>query len=412
MSLSANISVMFAKLLRKKFAGVQQPLAKHLSIMLIELLILSPLVFLCYVWLKLKCKEILVVGVSSPSISVFVATLEPELRKRQQNSLSLDKTIVLNLSEDANSHVRKMYDEIVNIYGIESRFRRRVIWWASKFGVKTIVPDQVFNDISWKTMKPSIVLPTDDCERGYAYLASKGIGKDQDFVCYATRTESYYLKLISQGVVAKPRSVRNPDEQIYLDVGSKLSEKGLPVIRMGKDLNTSLSEPNAIIDYASTNRTDALDCFLLSKCKFLINGATGIVWFRRLFNMPSLNCDIYDIRNTQTTRDLNLFQRVRFISSGKYATISEMLEMRSEYADERHQARLGIELVQNSFSEILDACDEMNQRIDGTWVTTKEDEQLHNEYLNLVSRYSDLPAWNGGGRVGTSFLRTYRDLLC
>ena len=127
--------------------------------------------------------------------------------------------------------------------------------------------------------------------------------------------------------------------------------------------------------------------------------------------MPSLNCDVYDVRNTQTRNDLFLFQRVRYSSSGEFATISEMLGMRSEYADERHQIRLGVELVKNSFGEILEACNEMNSRIDGTWVTTREDEYLHNEYMNLVSQYSDLPAWNGGGRVGASFLRANRDLL-
>ena len=183
---------------------------------------------------------------------------------------------------------------------------------------------------------------------------------------------------------------------------------------MGKNLNTSVrsTRPTAVIDYATTNRTDALDCFLLNRCKFLINGATGIVWFRRLFNLPTLNCDIYDVRNTQTLGDLFLFQRARFVSSGEFVTISEMLKMRSEYADERHQDRLGVELVKNSFDDILEACNEMNKRIDGSWVTTREDEELHNIYIDLVTRYTDLPSWNGGGSVSSSFLRANRELLC
>ena len=413
MSLSANIFVMFAKLRWRKFAGVQQPLGHWFIRHVLEFVVLSPAILVTWLYLKLLKFEVIIVGIASSAISIFLAPLEPELRRRRENKNGLAKTIVLNLSEDANSHIRKLYDEVVTIYGTESRFRRRLVWWASKLGIQTAIPDQVLSDRSWHAMKPSVVLSSEDREKGYDYLESIGIGRNQEFVCYATRTESYYRKLFSDGVVGKSRSIRNPDEQIYLDVGSRLSESGLPVLRMGKDLNTSVrsTRPTAVIDYATTNRTDALDCFLLNRCKFLINGATGIVWFRRLFNLPTLNCDIYDVRNTQTLGDLFLFQRARYVSSGEFATISEMLKMRSEYADERHQSRLGVVLVRNSFDEILEACNEMNSRFDGTWVTTQQDEELQRRYQELIIKYSDKPNWNGGGRVGTQFLRDNQDLL-
>jgi putative glycosyltransferase (TIGR04372 family) len=405
---------MFAKLRWRKFAGVQQPLGHWFIRHVLEFVVLSPAILVTWLYLKRLKFEVIIVGIASSAISIFLAPLEPELRRRRENKNGLAKTIVLNLSEDANSHIRKLYDEVVTIYGTESRFRRRLVWWASKLGIETAMPDQVLSDSAWHAMKPSVVLSSEDREKGYDYLESIGIGRNQEFVCYATRTESYYRKLFSDGVVGKSRSIRNPDEQIYLDVGSRLSESGLPVIRMGKDLNTSVrsTRPTAVIDYATTNRTDALDCFLLNRCKFLINGATGIVWFRRLFNLSTLHCDIYDVRNTQTLGDLFLFQRARIVSSGEFATISEMLKMRSEYADERHQDRLGVELVKNSFDDILEACNEMNKRIDGSWVTTKEDEELQNIYIDLVTRYTDLPSWNGGGRVSSSFLRANRELLC
>ena len=85
--------------------------------------------------------------------------------------------------------------------------------------------------------------------------------------------------------------------------------------------------------------------------------------------------------------------------------------MRSEYSDERHQGRLGIELIKNTADEILSACNEMNSRIDGTWITTPQDEELQQRYLSLVVKYSDQPTWRGVGRVGTQFLRDNQDLL-
>ena len=85
--------------------------------------------------------------------------------------------------------------------------------------------------------------------------------------------------------------------------------------------------------------------------------------------------------------------------------------MKSEYSDERHQARLGVELVKNTADEIYSACQEMNTRIDGNWDTTPEDEVLQKRYLDLVIKYSDQPTWRGGGRVGAQFLRDNQNLL-
>ena len=111
------------------------------------------------------------------------------------------------------------------------------------------------------------------------------------------------------------------------------------------------------------------------------------------------------------TNDISIFQKVWLKNENRAATISEILKMRSEYSDERHQDRLGVELIKNTADEILAACNEMNSRIDGTWITTPQDEELQQRYLDLVVKYSDQPTWRGGGRVGTQFLRDNQDLL-
>ena len=411
MSLSANISVMFAKLLRKKFAGVQQPLGRWIIRHILEFIVLSPAILVTWLYLKLLKFEVIIVGVASSAISSFLAPLEPELRERSMTSFRLRRTIVLNLSKDANAQIRRMYDEIVKIYGDEKSLLRRIFWWSSKFGVSATTPAQNLSHRAWQDQSSSVGFSIAENELGEQYLNS--IKVSEKFVCYATRTESYYTKLIEQGVVVKPRSVRNPDERVYLKVASKLADDNLSVIRMGKDLDTKISESEfpGIIDYATTSRTDFLDCFLMKNCKFAFVGNTGIVWFRWLFNLPNLHCDVYDIRYTQMTSDIFIFQKVWMKSENRVATISEMLKMRSEYSDERHQGRLGVELIKNTADEILSACNEMNSRIDGTWITTPQDEELQQRYLSLVVKYSDQPTWRGGGRVGTQFLRDNQDLL-
>ena len=402
---------MFAKFLRKKFAGVQQPLGRWIIRHVLEFIVLSPAILVTWLYLKLLKFEVIIVGVASSAISSFLAPLEPELRERSMTSFRLRRTIVLNLSKDANAQIRRMYDEIVKIYGDEKSLLRRIFWWSSKFGVSATTPAQNLSHRAWQDQSSSVGFSIAENELGEQYLNS--IKVSEKFVCYATRTESYYTKLIEQGVVVKPRSVRNPDERVYLKVASKLADDNLSVIRMGKDLDTKISESEfpGIIDYATTSRTDFLDCFLMKNCKFAFVGNTGIVWFRWLFNLPNLHCDVYDIRYTQMTSDIFIFQKVWMKSENRVATISEMLKMRSEYSDERHQGRLGVELIKNTADEILSACNEMNSRIDGTWITTPQDEELQQKYFDLVIKYSDQPTWRGGGRVGTQFLRDNQDLL-
>jgi len=80
--------------------------------------------------------------------------------------------------------------------------------------------------------------------------------------------------------------------------------------------------------------------------------------------------------------------------------------MCDSFSDERYQERLGVRLVKNTAEEILAACDEMEARLDGTWVTTDEDEMLQRKYWSLICE-----SGHNGGRIGAQFLRENQDLL-
>ena len=403
---------MFAKLLRKKFAGVQQPLGRWIIRHVLEFIVLSPVILVTWLYLKLRRREVLIIG-ESPIISRFIAPLEPELRRRSLVPYLLAKTIVLNLCSDANSQIRCMYDRLIKIYGDESRLRRRIIWWVSRVGFDNRFLKEDKSDAIWATDMQLHKFTDEEYRDGTKFLSDLKIIEGQEYICYAVRTESYYLRLAEQGVAVKPRSVRNPSEELYLEALTQISGNVVPIFRMGKDVDTALDVDKCfgVIDYASNQRSDFLDVFLLSRCKYLIVGNTGLFWISALFGKPTLHCDVYDIRHVQLKNDLYIPQKVLLKNENRVATISEMLKMRSEYSDERHQGRLGVELIKNTSDEILAACNEMNSRIDGTWITTPQDEELQQRYLDLVVTYSDQPTWRGGGRVGTQFLRDNQDLL-
>ncbi len=400
---------MIPKFIRKKFHGVQVPLGKWILRHIFEFIVLSPAIFLTWLYLKIRKIEVLQIG-ESPVISRFIAPLEPELRRRSHNLALLNNVIVINLAEDANSQIRKMYDKYFTILGFDKPFRRRLVWWASRFanGHRLLVENK--SDPSWSSEQVLHSLSEKEIEDGLRFLTDHSVVSGKEFMCYAVRSESYYLKLAKMGVSVKPRSVRNPNEDLYLQA---LVKSNLPIFRMGKDIEIALDAikyPD-VVDYANLSRTDFLDVFLISQCKFLLVGNTGLFWMSAMFNKPAVHCDVYDIRHVQLLNDIYTFQKVWLKNDKRLATVSEMLKMKSEYSDERHQARLGVELVKNTADEIYSACQEMNTRIDGNWDTTPEDEVLQKRYLDLVIKYSDQPTWRGGGRVGAQFLRDNQNLL-
>jgi putative glycosyltransferase (TIGR04372 family) len=399
------------KFLRKKFAGVQQPLGRWILRHVAEFIVLSPAILVTWLWLKLFKKRVFFTGIGSGSISAFVQPLEPEIRRRSEMPFGLRRLIVLNLSSDANSQVRKMYDRVVRIYGAETKLHRRLIWWAAIIGGLRLPKVDILeaqNDPLWHKGLPVVGFTQSEVDLGESYLRSIGVEEGQKIVCFATRTASYYSGLQKSGVKLKPQSIRNPDELVYLHVAKHFSERGYFVIRMGKDLSTKIPKEfeSSIYDYASLDRSDFLDAYLLYRCDFLLNGGTGIFIFRAVFNLPTVQADLYRILQNLYFGDIGLFQKVWSLKAHRLLTVKEMVTMGDSFSDERHQERLGVRLVKNTAEEILAACNEMEARLNGTWISTEKDEALQQKYWRLIC-----DSGHNGGRIGAQFLRENQDLL-
>ena len=402
---------MIPKFVRKKFAGVQQPLGRWILRHVAEFIVLSPAILVTWLWLKIRRKEVLIVGRGSSTITAFLMPLEVVLRRCVESHRDLKTLVVLNMSTDANTQIRKMYNRVVSIIGQEDRFVRRLVWWASSLGrlqlpIVGILETQ--NDPLWHTGMPVVKFTPEEIKRGDDFLRSIGVKEGQKIVCYTVRTSSYYQGLLEAGVILKPQTVRNPDESIYHEVAKILSSRGYFVIRMGKDLAAKLPKEleEHIFDYASLARTEFLDVYILNKCDFLLNGGTGMFVFRAISNLPTLFGDIYRVVKSFFFGDVFIFQKVWLVRENRLATVGEMVAMGDNFSDERHQERLGVRLVKNTAEEILAACDEMEARLNGTWVTTEEDEILQKKYWDLIC-----DSGHHGGRIGAQFLRDNQDLL-
>ena len=380
--------------------------------LVLEFVLVAPAVLWTILCLVKKSQKVYLTGNGS-NISGFIPGIEQELRRRSFEVAEMKKMVIVTQSPDPNLKVRHIYDQIVTIVGSENRIKRRLYLWAYRLGVRGSVLVENKSDPSWEMPSNLWQFSSTDIDVGARFLESYGIDSDDQFACYAIRTESYYLRQIERGVKLLPRTVRNPVESNYLKVVSDISTTKFPVIRMGKDIESAIDPtlyPN-VIDYASKHRSDFLDVFLLSKCKFLLLGNTGLFWIRAMFQKPTVHCDLYDVRHQVISGDIMIFQKLWLKNEQRLATVSEMLKIGGFYSKESHQGKLGVELVKNTPEEIFSVCNEIDSRIDGNWSTTRQDEELQQKYLDLLLKFSNKPSWRGGGRVGTQFLRDNQDLL-
>ena len=135
---------------------------------------------------------------------------------------------------------------------------------------------------------PSIKFNSFEKNKGNLYLKKAGLD-DKKFFTFALRSADYKNE--------KFETSRNSNiHNIILGLRSMTSKK-YKAIRLGKNEKKKLhfNDPN-IIDYAaSSDRSDFLDLYLISKSDFMISSNTGINEVAVLFRKPRLIIDFFDI---------------------------------------------------------------------------------------------------------------------
>lgn len=245
-----------------------------------------------------------------------------------------------------------------------------------------------------------------------------------DFVCIYNRDEAYYK---SQGMDERTEEyrhiseARNTSVSDYGLMASEYQRKGIKLVRMGHKVAEKI-ETEGIIDYASKFRTEKLDFYLISKCKFFIVTGSGIMLIAKLFNTPLVVVDstVISFAGDMVTpmspkRDLILMKKLWFSSQNRYLTLDEILYMEGRFQSyELFTAYndLEIEFQSNSPEELLEAAEEMRARLEERFVDTYEDECLQKRYWNILHRNIDESKNHYyNGRFSTSFLRKNRWFL-
>lgn len=263
----------------------------------------------------------------------------------------------------------------------------------------------------WSNSRPQLAFTPEELCRGKALLRSIGIPDGAPFVCLAIRDKAY-LDVHMNDRSWRYHDYRDADIERCLAAAEWLASQGIWVLRMGAAVSKPFrSADPRVIDYANRFRSDFGDVFLLGHCKFFIGDTAGLYWPASILGVPIALTNLVPIAHLQPIPGTMLMPKIyRWKSSAKSLTFKEIVASGMDaYSKSDLFEAAGVELLENTSEDILGMTREMNARVDGVWVSTPEDEELH---ARVWAAFPPGDSAHGCPvRVPIDFLRRHRELL-
>lgn len=260
--------------------------------------------------------------------------------------------------------------------------------------------------------EPILSFTTAEEENGKSLLKRMGINEDDWFICFNSRDPKYLDAVYSKRGWGY-HSYRDCDIKNYMIAAEYISSIGGYAVRVGYLVAENLPETHnpKIIDYSLHHRTDFGDIYLLSKCKFFLANTTGLFLISTVFNVPVALANFVPLEYVAIRKsDLFIPKMIWSVREKRRLTFREILESGAgRYLSSWQFQKAGLEVVENTAEEVLDLAKEMNERLDGTWVSTEEDEELQRRFHSLFKPHH--LCYGFSSRIGTNFLRKNKCLL-
>jgi len=119
---------------------------------------------------------------------------------------------------------------------------------------------------------------------GKKFLLQMGLPKNSWFACLYVREGGYYSSKVKE---TKSKILRNCNIDNYISAIEEITKRGGYVIRMGDISMKKLPKMKNLIDYPFTPfKSNLMDVYLISKCKFFLSNVAGIWDVANLFQKP------------------------------------------------------------------------------------------------------------------------------
>ena len=288
------------------------------------------------------------------------------------------------------------------------------------------LPLPTIEDQEWAQEPPVLSFSEEEEARGQELLREMGIPEGAWFVCFHARDSAYLTKRVPNRDLSLT-DCRNCSIENYVAAMRYIVSCGGYAVRVGAVVSERMPDPDdsRIIDYASDYRSDFGDIYLLAKCKFFVGSNSGLYSVPVMFNVPIVDANNFVMPiippdgpaeyepvefRAFNRRDMFLPKPVFSAEKARLLTLREVLESKVRYFDVSHKfEECGLEALENSSDDILLVTKEMNDRLDGHFAYTDEDETLQTRLRYLAradpKNFAHLP------RIGADFLRSHRKEL-
>jgi len=235
----------------------------------------------------------------------------------------------------------------------------------------------------------------------------------ETFVCLMSR-DNAYLEITDPAKDYSYHNYRDTDIKKSLLAAEELTKRGYTVFRMGSAVNERLPDTvnEQIIDYANRGRTEFLDIYLSSRCRFFIGATTGLTAIPLAFHKPIVWVNFIPISTVQAWADGSLLipKKIWVKDEKRFLTFREIVESDvGLYISQGKYDDRGLVPVENTPEEIAEVVLEMHERLNGTWTSSAEDDELQQRFW----AYFTPNEWNRTFKVkiGAGFLRANRELI-
>ncbi|MBC8284311.1 MAG: TIGR04372 family glycosyltransferase [Nitrospinae bacterium] len=295
----------------------------------------------------------------------------------------------------ANRQLLTMFKRIMPIY--ESR-----VLYGIFFGMLPILKRTPFHqDLSlndneyyeFNNADSSLFFTHEEVEKGRKLLSQMNVDLEKDeFICIFARDDAYLKQIIPENDWSY-HDVRNSDIDSLTEAAKYLIEKGFTVIRVGSIVKKPISFSHKnMIDYPySSYRSDFMDIFLLAHCKFIIaSGVSGLCNVADIFDRPMLAVNVAEFFYIPIGKNsLYIPKKYKYIQTNEYLHFRDGRKMGYFW---RNPTAHGLEKVDDSAQDILEATQEMLARLEKRFTYSPESEKLIQAYHKL---------WGESGVLGS-----------
>ena len=319
-------------------------------------------------------------------------------------------------SRTSNHFLKKMWQRTIHIYPVADWLDRLNRWVPGGKVHEIPISQKPYQnrDMNGVLAKvgPHLSFTSEEEAQGQAELQEIGIPPETPFVCFIAR-DSAYLDQVFPQIEWSYQGYRDASIQSYVQAAEELAGRGYYSLRMGAAVEEKLDSTNPlVIDYANTCRTEFLDMYLGSRCKFLITNDCGYVNIPQIFRRPIVwtNMSAMEVVHTWLPNQIFILKKLWHEEERRFLTFPEIMSSgigRLQGSDNYQE--LGITLIENTPEEISVVALEMDDRLNGTWNETEEDDHLQRRFWEL---YASSEQHNQiVSRIGADFLRQNQDLL-